>query len=319
MERVINKIMLKEKIERDDSAKYRGDLLVRQRAINNAVASTIEGLLPKNALVIDACAGPEGSVLACSIRGWKWIGNDISPRFARDLRQSGARNVVVSNFPESPYADGSTDAVLFVFALNNICNTSASAEESKRITKEHGVVAIADPGPARWISSILTHQLINNQDLLNTTKRYEIDEYFRSKDYSEEEYVNTYCIECLGINPPDLAKIINLFYAEVKNGKDRKRAEYSIHETVAKIYYRNIIDSFERNQFQLEKSYVAGTGLNDSEWTTSSNPVAVENDRLLNELMEARSWKGEITKDLPDSFGRSQSRIIFPILVFKKR
>lgn len=192
----LQRYLQKEKIARNDAASYIGNQLIRQRLANESIMKFVDGFIPSNGIVLDTCAGPEGSYLAAMRRGYRWVGNDISKRFSETLNQTGA-NVTLSDFCNAPFRDSSADATLFILALNNICSPEAALSQAKRVTKKGGIIVEAEPGLSSWSGKIIFHSLLSENSRLQAKcniqyKNYDriINDQFQDKPYTEKEYVD---------------------------------------------------------------------------------------------------------------------------------
>ncbi|MBI4036092.1 class I SAM-dependent methyltransferase [Candidatus Daviesbacteria bacterium] len=311
----VEKYLQDEKIARDDLGTYIGNLLVRQRLVNEAVLEFAQPILPAKSLVIDACAGPEGSWLAAARRGYQWVGNDISVKFAHTLRRTGA-NVVMSDFPNAPFKDEIADAVFFIFALNNICNPKEAFDEAARITKPGGVIVGAEPGLSTWVTKILFHSVLSP-----SSKRIpfsqEIEKQFADKPYSEMDYTDLLAEKTLGLTTADLATI-----AQTAASSETKihRAHYRFHETILKIYFAQVLAKSQNAGFKLEKAGILAIAQSLTEWEVSA-PIELTRNQWLDQFMQVRVWKrgqNSPVDQLPPSMDRAARRIIVPILCMKK-
>ena len=320
----VEQSLLQEKIDRDDTGSYIGNLLIRQRLINEAVVKFADPLIPENARVIDACAGPEGSWLASARRGYSWIGNDVSQKFAQILSRTGA-NVVLSDFSSAPFKDNTADAIFFIFALNNICNPDQTFAEAARITKTKGIVVDTEPGLSIWVTNILLHAAASRypeegfSDYIKERPfSEEVLRHFAGKPYTEEEYTDLILRNTVNMGISDLLSIIRENY-DSKSGK--RRISFKFHEAFTRLYFDHILTSSQQAGFRLVKSGLLAIAQTSSEWSVSP-VVKVASDNWLNQLMQTRLWKREkdsIIDQFPAEMDHVAKRMVFPILCMEKQ
>lgn len=316
----IEQKLFKEKVERDDTGNYIGALLVRQRLINHAVVKIAEEFLKPGDIVVDACAGPEGSLLAASLHGYSWIGNDISTKFAANLRKSGASRVVISDFSHAPYQDGFADGVFFIFALNNISQPASAIKESARITDKYGVIMIADCGPSKWVANIVLSSLFSKSSsslgMNSKVFTYGIPAYFSQKTYSQAEYADFFMENSLGLTRGEL---YNQALELLHNPTNKvKSFAFRFQELVVQRYFEHIAHSAENAGFSLQKTGILAMTQNGHEWEVSS-PIAVSTTNWIEQLMNTRKNTGEIVNSLPMLRLRADHKIVFPVLCFQKK
>lgn len=312
-----------EKVQRDDASSYIGNLLVRQRLINERTFQFAEPFLPAGSLVIDACAGPEGSFLATTRRGHQWIGNDISHKFAGILKNEGA-SVVLSDFPNAPFCDRSADAVFFIFALNNICNPKMAFREAARITRNSGLAVVTEPGLSIWITKILFHSILSHTtdpSALNYLKRRkfsaEVEAYFADKPFSEHEYANFMLEGTIGITAdillPKVRDTIDLT-------KKRAKTYFGFHEALTEAYFENISEQSKQAGFKMVKTGILAVTQTSAGWDVSQ-VAEIPTESWINQLIQIRKWQRDQTPLLnifPTSMDRAAKRMVIPILCMKK-
>lgn len=319
----VEKHLLEEKLARDDAGTYIGDLLVRQRMINEAVVAFTQPFLPTGSRVIDACAGPEGSWLAAVRRGYHWTGNDISSKFASILNRTGAQ-VVLSDFSNSPFKSNSVDAVFFIFALNNICNSEMAFAEAARITTSKGIIVETEPGLSTWVTKILLHSALSqfpnvkHPDYLSHRKFSQpIEDYFASKPYSETEYTDLILETTIGKRITDMLPFI---YEIMKCEPRGWKIPFKFHEAFTKLYFEYVLNKSQEAGFRLIKAGALAITQSSQGWSVSS-PVELATNNWLDQLMQIRLWQrgqNSIIDQLPPFMDKSARRIIAPILCMKK-
>lgn len=313
-----------EKQKRDDTSDYIGDLLARQRRVNYEVLAFSREFLPPESLVIDACAGPEGSLLPASLYGYSWIGNEISFRFAGNLKKTGADMVVISDFAQAPFQEGAADGVFFIFAINNILRPAEALAEAGRIVKENGTMVLAGPGPSFWQTNILLSSLLKGKEtglskrILGDKCSRGIEQYFGNKPYSEEEYCQFFLEHNLGVTQERLQEVIEEIFRD--NGQTRqeeKRISFRFQQEVAALYYLHLVNLAAGEGFEITKvglMAVARTSPTSKDWQVTS-PKKVEVESWLELLMETRKGKTDL---LPPAVFSSQCKLIFPVICFRK-
>lgn len=323
MTQAIEKELFREKVERDDSSVYVGNLLIRQRLINEAVLQFAEPFLPTGSRVVDACAGPEGSWLAAASRGYKWVGNDISFKFAKILKKTGA-NVVLSDFPHALFQGKIADGLFFVFALNNICNPRMAFVEAERVTKDGGIIVEAEPGLATWVTKILLHSILSrfpnfqHIDYLNRMKfSSEVEDHFVDKPYSENEYTDLILERTTGKTATEL---LSLAESSICIGTRKHRVHYGFHQAITRLYFEHISAESQRAGFKLIKAGIMAMAQIPERWEVSS-AVEVSTDSWLDQLMKVKNWrrgKHPLIDSFPVSMDTSAKRMVFPVLCMKK-
>lgn len=315
--------LFREKVVRDDAIKYVGDLLIRQRLVNEAVVGFGEEFLAAGSRVIDACAGPEGSWLASAKRGYRWIGNDVCLKFSETLRRTGA-TVVLSDFSQSPFRDGIVDGIFFIFALNNICNPIAAFHEASRMTNQNGVILEAEPGLSTWISKILLHSLLSESGscqnyLQGRSFSSEIEGHFATRSYSEHDYANLVMQQTLGKSREEMA---SLAQDCVETTAKKSRVDYKFHEEVIKQYFTYLEQCSKQVGFNLAKAGILAIApIPGRDVWEVSKPVKISTNTWLQDFIQARKWdrrENPVVSQLPTSMDKSPKRMVVPILCFKK-
>lgn len=317
----LERIFRAEKLSRDDTSHYVGELLIRQRRVNHSVLAFNREFLPTGSLVVDACAGPEGSLLPALHYQYQWVGNEISPRFARNLKRTGADNVVISDFARPPFGGSIVDGVFFIFALNNINRPGQAIIEAGRITRKNGVIVIADPGPSVWQTNILLSRLIPEEmavRFIGASCSQELASYFDEKPYSREEYCQFFAQHSLGATDSQLREYVQAVLA--KNGQTR-RGERSIsfyfQQMIAARYYSHLVRQAAGSGFGIRKigiMTVARPRQEGTEWLVN-DPIRVKENLWMEALAEARKGKGDL---VPPEMVKSQCRLVFPVICLKR-
>jgi SAM-dependent methyltransferase len=307
-----------EKLHRSDREKYIGELLLRQRIINQEVFSFMKDTLKPDSLIIDACAGPEGSFLAASITDHHWVGNDLSLEFAKVLRDTGALNVTISDFSKAPFADESAGGVLFVFALNNVCRLRPAISEAVRILKNDGTMVVADSGPSNWIAKIFMLSLLEEGTAGGGIRKKSagiIQEYFAGKSYSLDEYTN-YCLKhTLGLTREEMADLVSQ-----QDTQGKRRSVFHFQNLLVRLYFENIHRVAGELGLTLIKVGIMSAGKKRGGNWEVSRPVEVKPDsEWCNTLIQTRSLRGEVITKYPPSIVRADTRMTLPILAYKKK
>ena len=312
-----------EKQTRDDTSRYVGELLVRQRLINTQVVSFSQELFARGSTVIDACAGPEGSFLSAALCGYRWTGNEIAYRFARNLKNSGAEQVVISDFADSPFGKEVVDGVFFIFALNNISYPNKALAEAGRVTKQNGGIVIADPGLTFWQTNILLCSVLpeeQTQRMIGHNCCGKIRKYFEEKPYSLEEYCEFVLRHNLGMTQEELSKQVNKIVEENSLSRKReKRIVFYFHQEAVRAYYGNLAQLAIEQGFNIEKVGIMATArlpINGTEEWAVASPSVVDHAVWLEELVAAKEGK---TVLIPSDFLTSPCKLIFPVICFKKK
>lgn len=324
MAQSIEQDLLREKVARDDTSAYIGDLLVRQRWVNKKIFSFSEDFLQAGATVVDACAGPEGSLLAGALHDYRWYGNEISHRFAHNLKATGgeAASVTLADFIHSPYSTGFADAVYFIFAMNNLVRHQETIREAHRITNQKGLIVIADPGPTVWIANIFLKSLcdaegLSMSDTLGRGRVFseEISNFFSQKPYTAERYVDYLMVYSLGTTREDLRE---LFYNVLKTSKRKKDISFDFQNELLRVYFEHLVATCKHQSLELQKTGILALGQDkQGEWIVAE-PVSVEQTRWIDDFINTRQWKGPLVEDLPHAIAHSAKRLVVPILCFKK-
>ncbi len=176
----IGDVLDEQKARRGDVDDYAARLLLRQRVLNERAIAWSD-CVHEGTRVLDACAGPEGSLIAVTRRGGLWTGNEISQVTARYLEESGA-NVIVSSAERFDCEDSQFDFLAFIFALNNVQGTLNAFIEADRVLDDEGKMLICDPGPCLWQADLFLYTLLKMgvlpkelEEKLFNTKRFRED------------------------------------------------------------------------------------------------------------------------------------------------
>jgi ubiquinone/menaquinone biosynthesis C-methylase UbiE len=316
----LENLFFREKQKRDDNSSYIGNLLVRQRQINHKVVSFSSEIIPTGSLVIDACAGPEGSVLASKLYGYDWVGNDISNKFADDLHKTGIDKIVVSDFSRSPFKSEIAQGVYFIFALNNINRPANAIAEAARITKNHGVITIADPGPSLWVSDILLYSLLDNSHRnCFTGNRYnELENYFKNKEYSIESYTDYFLEYVLGAGKGEMNDYVQDFIKKINGTKKSRRSlSFYFQQKVTEKYLEFQQKTADSCGFEPVKIGIMSTAfIGDKEGWQVTEIVPLDKENWLEEIISARMSKSDL---IPKSVIKANVRNIFPVVCYQKR
>lgn len=326
-EAVIKEELSREKAARNDLSAYLTQHLERQRVINGHVVDFSRSEIKPNGTIIDACAGPEGAIMAAQTCGFDYIGNDISLNLAAHLKELGASKVVISEFPHTPYKEAVADAVFFVFALNNIINTKKTLREADRLLTDGGVIVTADPGPTLWAGNILLRSILTEEmqahaqagKLLNKQPfRTGIPDYFEEKKnkYSLHDYSDFYRNGCLDVPRSELVDLVTTL---LEQEKDCRTIPFHFQGHIAKLYNAAIETSASELGYRTVKRglIVAGKDM-DGRWTITA-PYTVPHDNDWAETVaQTRKLRGEIGESLPERITKSETKLFIPILVMKK-
>ena len=319
----IEQDLFREKVARDDISAYIGDLLVRQRLVNEKIFSFSENFLQPGATVIDACAGPEGSLLAGALHAYRWYGNEISERFAQNLKANGgeAASVTLADFLHSPYRAGFADAAYFIFAMNHLVRHQETIREAHRITNQRGLIVIADPGPTVWIANIFLKSLCDAEGLSmpNTLGRgrvfsEEISRFFAQKPYTAEQYVDYLTVHSLGKTREGMTE---LFYSVLKTSQRKKDISFDFQNALLRVYFEHLVATCQHQSLELQKTGILAIGQDDhGEWIVAE-PTRVGQARWIDDFMSTRQWKGPLVEGLPHAIAHSAKRLVVPILCFR--
>lgn len=317
----LERYLQQEKIERDDTTAYVDGQLTRQRVINEAVIGFAEEFIPKESVVIDTCAGPEGSYLAATRREYRWFGNDISQRFSETLARTGA-NVVLSDFSKAPFKSACADATVFVFALNNICSPDTALAEAKRVTKPEGVIVEAEPGLSAWSGKIIFHSLLSeNPDLaeadpIRFNKAGEIiKRQFEGKPYTEHEFVDLLLRNTVHKTREELADKLRSLYATCP----RYNVFFRFQQYLIENYFNRLDQTRRRLGLEIEKAGILVAGLVDKDWLIPEI-IEVSPEQWIQEVLAVRKWVVEdspTVQKFPRSLDHSSKRVVAPVLCFK--
>lgn len=320
----LGKILLAEQRQRDDLSNYVGALLVRQRVVNHLVLQFAGDLIPPGGTIVDACAGPEGSFVASRLSNHGWVGNDLSHRFARNLKRTGADLVCISDFCDSPLKDGVADAVLFVFALNNVNNPEKALAEAVRVTKPDGSVIIADPGPSMWVSKILAQSVLGQMDHVLKGEVYEsIPDYFETRPYSQENYANFELAYRLGMTREELQQYAQSTLRSNRNEiplsqRERSSFGYGFHVQVVEGYYRNIERLVGNLGLEHAKTGIGLAAQNKHEEWIVCDPIPTLPESWVDDVMSVRQRQNGLTHQFPIEALKKQRRLFFSILCLTK-
>lgn len=297
-----------EKRHRDDASRYIDTNLVRQRQINEAVfafADPFFGTHP-DGLVIDACAGPEGSYLATARRRLRWVGNDISTRFASVLRNTGA-SVVLSDFANAPYKSESASAVAFIYALENINRPAKAIDEAARILKPGGIAMYCEPGPCWFTASIIAGHISGRNPKA-------VAEFFSGKEYTQKEFVEFYVQNSLGVE-------LNVFEADVlvsANPAKSREVRKHTYSALMRRYFENIDRSLQRNDLGIMRVGILAAVNVGSNWQVSGVFEVDTPNRWMAELWQARRMQGVLSGELSPIAKSSPQKNICPVIIAQK-
>ena len=324
MAQSIEQDLLREKVARDDTSSYIGNLLVRQRWVNREVFSFSEDFLQPGATVVDACAGPEGSLLTGALHAYHWYGNEISHRFAQNLKATGgeAACVTLADFIHSPYQAEFADAVYFIFAMNNLVQHQETIREAHRITNQRGLIVIADPGPTVWIANIFLKSFCDTEGLSmpHTLGRgrifsEEISEFFAQKPYTAEQYVDYLMVHSLGKTREDMTE---LFYSVLNTSRRKKDISFDFQNALLRVYFEHVVATCQHQSLELQKTGILAMGQDDhGEWIVAE-PVSIGQTPWIDDFINTRQWKGPLVERLPHAIAHSAKRMVVPILCFRR-
>lgn len=310
-----------ERSERANGQRYIADFTARQRLVNEYVVDFAASDLDPGAICIDACAGPEGSMLAATLRQYTWIGNDISGEFTRHLKQTGAENVVMSDFAQSPFLSDSTDAVFFIFALHSVVQHDDAIRQAYRIAKVGGKAIIADPGPSMWITRIITQALIDETGIGSQfqAKRQDntsIASFFANKPYTLQEYASYYLYYSLGMS---LDSLYGVFEDITAQSKKFKHVQFAMQNLISESYYKHIISIGQSAGFDVEKIGLLpiGQGVDQFDWHVDM-PFEINVSDWGDHFYALRSGAAYMLPFISDKVFHAQKRITVPIISLVK-
>lgn len=328
----------RKKGDRSDVGTYNLNLKMRQDVINERVVDwSLGSTLDPDFIVLDACAGPGGSYQAVSRRGGQWIGNEIATETAEYLRSLGAK-VHVGSAEQLEFDSTSFDAVLFVYAMNNIQATGTSMSEAARVLKPGGTAVIADPGPTQWISDIVLYATLEGGALLPDIRRLitnkktfdvELPDYFakhcpvQPREYAAKILEGLYDLELSAI-PDILNKIIEIMYANYAQDFTFKRFQRMWTEIMNTEYWAVILRHAQKNNLMPGKLGVLSAYMarGQEEWgVTPIHDVDFPHDpsQLSQHLYRLRNKGHELSESLIHPNGvRAAKNIITPVMTFSK-
>ncbi len=177
--------------------------------------------------MLDACAGPGGLASAGATEKWRVVSNDLALQFAREVKKELNDSVVVSSATDLPYANGSFDAVFYVYAINNILRVGRVISETGRVLGDEGVMVVSDPGPSVWVSEVLLHWAVNGYE--NSIK------YFQNKDYTYKDYAEFVAQEFLGVPHGELKTKIEQICVQATTTQDKKSVPFRVRELLEEL------------------------------------------------------------------------------------
>lgn len=308
--------LLREKYQRSDQSEYIDGLLARQRLVNARVVNFSSRYIPRGGLVIDTCAGPEGSILPAALKGYRWVGNDLSVKFAQTLKESLAEEVVLSDFSRSPFKGEIADGIFMTFALNNIDRTVAPLSEANRVLKKGGILVVADPGPSTWVVKILLSVAADMESgiPIGPKAREKVENHFATKDYTKDDYVNFYVVNKLGLTMDEFLNALRGI-----DSKDTKLFEFEAARKVKTRYFENLISTAEDNGLLLVDQGIMAMAKTDEkqDWKVSDVLPVSEQD-FLKEYFDTLKWRGETAEQIGDAYKSASARVVVPVMCFKK-
>jgi ubiquinone/menaquinone biosynthesis C-methylase UbiE len=309
--------LLKEKYQRSDQSEYIDGLLARQRLVNARVVGFACRHIPKGGTVVDTCAGPEGSLLPWVVLGeGKWIGNDLSVKFAETLKQSLADNVVLSDFSRSPFRKEIADGVFMIFALNNIDRTEAPLSEANRVLKKDGILVVADPGPSNWLIKILLAGAAceDIQIPLGLKIKEKVHGHFATKAYTLDEYMKFYVVNKLGLSMEEFLKALRDIDTE-----NPSKFEFEATRLVKTRYFENLIVTAQNNGLGLINQGIMAMAktAEGKDWLVSG-VIPVEEDEFLPEYYDILKWRSNTAEQIGDAYKSASVRVVVPVMCFKK-
>jgi|GEM_PF-3510036 len=303
--------------------KYIKSLYERQKRVNESIIDFVgQSIIPVGARVLDACAGPGGLASAGAIDKWWVVSNDLARQFALEVKEKFKGSVVVSSATDLPYANGSFDAVFYVYAINNILRVGRVISETERILGDGGVMVVSDPGPSVWMSEVLLYWAAGGYE--------KSIEYFQNKDYSYEDYAAFVAKEFLGVPDDELKAKIHQINARATTTQDKKSVPFRVRELLEELYLNNLFSKARENGFVLEKAGVGVTALgqktspsDEQVWLSLANIHPINADleeykSIIGRIMDLRKNPGLIP-GVSEDMVRSPQRIVYPVLVFRKQ
>jgi ubiquinone/menaquinone biosynthesis C-methylase UbiE len=239
---------------RNDVERYVAEFLMRQRVVNQRVIDWAGCIKPRDK-VFDACAGPEGSLLATKLKLADWIGGEYSINTARHLKQTGG-NVFVGDAKAIPLKSASIDCVVYIFALNNVQGSKVALQDASRVLKSGGHVVISDPGVTRWVTDIYLGFLQNQgklgqelSDLVGKIgkRRDEIREFLnKNPNFKNSEYQANAIQGLFGLGVVDIERLANEIYSDMAKKQNSVKFDefsYKFRQVMNSWYWKNLLNS----------------------------------------------------------------------------
>lgn len=324
--------------DRVDVGEYTAKMLLRQRVVNEKIIDWADMIHP-GTRVLDGCAGPEGSLLAATRRGGDWTGNEIARDTAEHLKSTGAK-VLLSSADRFDCADNSFDALVYVFAINNICATQNTFKEASRVLSEDsGEIVVSDPGLTFWVSDLVLHALCQDPrvpkevvDVLGASVRFSsgIDDYYkRFPNVKPIEYAEKTLEGLLGTDVEHalagLPAIVD-FVKKNDNGRlDFRKFRRVFSEVLNGQYWVYVAECAKEAGFKLDKlGIMSASRLKDStdwnvtdvidvNWADLSNPRA-----LASAIYNVRNNKHPISKEVVKPGKNVAQNVIAPVMKFSR-
>lgn len=320
----IESYLSSQRVKRNDVGSYVGNLLIRQRLVNETVVAFVEDQIPTKGVVIDACAGPEGSLLAASLRGYQWFGNDISSRFSHNLAQSGAQGkIVLSDFENAPFQSESADAVLFIFALNNFSNPGKAMAEAARVVRPGGIVVEAETGITKAVSNSVLFGLGKRynswviSDVINQSKSFNgTRDFFEELPYSPESYAEHVIRGSLGV---ETDQVVSETRGLLPRFRRSTQMSFFFYEYMQRKYFENIHQAAQRAGLNFVKVGFVAAGETQGSWQVTT-PLETTSAQVIEDIVDWKKSSKRLTNQIPDwdSVASVENRLTFPILCYKK-
>lgn len=306
--------LLRAKVARDDVVTYQRSLAARQRTINAHVLDFAADYLPSGALLLDGCAGPEGSKVVAAERGYGWVGADISFASTKALKSSETDNVVLSDATALPFAAKQFDAVLFTYALNNISNHERAVANAARVSSSNGTVMVTDPGPSMSMTNAVIASLVTERPypMLDVQRTIETLRTFAQQPYTVHEYVDTLLASDIGISRVTAHAALHDACDEVKPRDIR----YAMQLTLVEQHFRHLDEVARQEGLERVHTGVCITGLQpDGSWQVS-DVLPLQGNDWIGEFMTVRERPMDVFANLPESLTHAKTRISAPVVIY---
>ncbi len=324
--------------DRVDVGEYTAKMLLRQRVVNEKIIDWADIVHP-GTRVLDGCAGPEGSLLAAARRGGDWTGNEIARDTAEHLKSTGAK-VLLSSADKFDCDDNSFDALVYIFAINNICATKNTFTEASRVLdSEGGEIVVSDPGLTFWVSDLVLYALCQDPrvpsevlEVLGSSNRFAsgIASYYeRFPNVKPREYAEKTLEGLLGTDVEHaiagLPAIVD-FVKKSNNGRlDFRKLRRVFSEVLNGQYWVYVAECAKEAGFKLDKlGVLSASRLKDSmDWSVTDvqnlNWIDLSNSReIASAIYNVRNNKHPLSKEVVKPGSNVAQNVIAPVMKFSR-